>query len=220
MSEGLPLRPATAADVGAIRSLTREAYSKWVSVIGREPKPMTADYAEAVEKHCIDLLYFDGKLAAVIEMIPDAHHLLIENVAVSHAPGSSRRRRAPGSFLVPVRQRRRPSASSPYRRDWCCRSPAGLNRAPRRRHPFPPLRWRRAGRSCPACQWTDHEHVEPASHSILEHLVERWALIPTLGAADASVLVGLDDLPATVCGDPGECHALVLGGLAVRRTDP
>jgi hypothetical protein len=37
------LRQATAADAGAIRDLTREAYAKWVPLIGREPKPMTAD---------------------------------------------------------------------------------------------------------------------------------------------------------------------------------
>jgi GNAT superfamily N-acetyltransferase len=79
------LRPAAVEDAAAIRSLTREAYSKWVPVIGREPWPMTADYAEAVQKHRIDLLYLGGKLAALIEMIPEADHLLIENVAVSPA---------------------------------------------------------------------------------------------------------------------------------------
>ncbi len=46
---------------------------------------MTADYAEAVNKHRIDLLYLDGTLAALIEMIPETDHLLIENVAVSPA---------------------------------------------------------------------------------------------------------------------------------------
>lgn len=46
---------------------------------------MTADYAEAVKNHRIDLLYLDGKLAALIEMIPKADYLLIENVAVSPA---------------------------------------------------------------------------------------------------------------------------------------
>lgn len=81
----LSLLPATAEDAGAIRSLTREAYRKWVPVIGREPKPMTADYAEAVNKHRIDLLYLDGRLAALIETISEADHLLIENVAVSPA---------------------------------------------------------------------------------------------------------------------------------------
>ncbi len=83
MSELLSLLPAIAEDADAIRSLTREAYSKWVPVIGREPKPMTADYVEAVKNHRIDLLYLDGKLVALIEMILEADHLLIENVAVS-----------------------------------------------------------------------------------------------------------------------------------------
>ena len=84
-NQPLSLRPATAADVEAIRALTRQAYAKWVPKIGREPKPMTADHAQAVAKHRIDLLYLDGKLAALIEMIPHADHLLIENVAVSPA---------------------------------------------------------------------------------------------------------------------------------------
>ena len=83
VGEALSLLPATAPDADAIRSLTREAYAKWVPVIGREPKPMTADYAEAVQQHRIDLLYLNEKLAALIEMIPQTDHLLIENVAVS-----------------------------------------------------------------------------------------------------------------------------------------
>jgi GNAT superfamily N-acetyltransferase len=77
------LRPGTADDADAIRALTREAYARWVPIIGREPMPMTADYHEAVRRHRIDLLHIDGKLVALIEMIPEADHLLIENVAVS-----------------------------------------------------------------------------------------------------------------------------------------
>ncbi len=79
----ISLRPATVEDAGAIRALTREAYAKWVPVIGREPLPMTADYDAAVRHHRIDLLHVDGRLAAVIEMIPGADHLFIENVAVA-----------------------------------------------------------------------------------------------------------------------------------------
>ncbi len=85
MSEALVLRPAVAEDADAIRALTQEAYSKWVPVIGREPKPMQADYAEAVRNHRIDLLYLEGRLAALIETVPEADHLLIENVAVAPA---------------------------------------------------------------------------------------------------------------------------------------
>jgi ribosomal protein S18 acetylase RimI-like enzyme len=85
VSEAFALRPAAAEDAPAVRALTRAAYAKWLPVIGREPKPMTADYEAAVRNHRIDLLYVDGELAALIEMIPQADHLLIENVAVAPA---------------------------------------------------------------------------------------------------------------------------------------
>jgi ribosomal protein S18 acetylase RimI-like enzyme len=85
MSDAGELRRAVTSDAPAIRALTREAYAKWVPLIGREPKPMTADYAEAVRHHRIDLLHLDGVLAALIETIAEADHLLIENVAVAPA---------------------------------------------------------------------------------------------------------------------------------------
>ncbi|HLJ22012.1 MAG TPA: GNAT family N-acetyltransferase, partial [Stellaceae bacterium] len=83
MSGRLELRRAGAADAAAVRDLTREAYAKWVPLIGREPKPMTADYTKAVRRHVIDMIYVDGELAGLIEIIPESDHLLIENLAVS-----------------------------------------------------------------------------------------------------------------------------------------
>jgi ribosomal protein S18 acetylase RimI-like enzyme len=74
-----------ATDAAAIRELTRAAYAKWVPLIGREPKPMTADYDAAVHKHRFDLLYVDGTLAALLETIRETDHLLVENVAVAPA---------------------------------------------------------------------------------------------------------------------------------------
>ena len=76
------LRQALPADAAAIRSLTRAAYAKWVPLIGREPKPMGADYEAAVCAHRFDLLYRDGNLAALVETIVEPDHLLIENLAV------------------------------------------------------------------------------------------------------------------------------------------
>ena len=81
--EGEEVRQAVAADAPAIRELTRAAYAKWVPLIGREPKPMTADYDDAVARHRFDLLYVEGTLAALIETIREPNHLLVENVAVS-----------------------------------------------------------------------------------------------------------------------------------------
>ena len=89
MGETIELRRAVAEDAAAVRTLTRQAYTKWVPLIGREPKPMQADYVEALRKHRIDLAYLGGDLAALIETIAEVDHLLVENVAV--APAFQRR---------------------------------------------------------------------------------------------------------------------------------
>ena len=65
-----------------MREITRAAYAKWVAAIGREPKPMTANYEQAVTEHVIELLEEDGQPIALIEVIPGPSHLLIENIAV------------------------------------------------------------------------------------------------------------------------------------------
>lgn len=93
MSEGDAMRQAVEADVPAITALTRAAYAKWVPVIGREPMPMTANYADAVRQHRFDLIERSGQLAALLETIAAEDHLLIENVAVSpghQGPGLGR----------------------------------------------------------------------------------------------------------------------------------
>jgi ribosomal protein S18 acetylase RimI-like enzyme len=79
------LRRAAAEDVAAVRALTRQAYAKWVPLIGREPRPMQADYDRAVREHRIDLALLGDALAGLIETIARPDHLLIENVAVAPA---------------------------------------------------------------------------------------------------------------------------------------
>jgi N-acetylglutamate synthase-like GNAT family acetyltransferase len=76
------IRRATPADATTIRDLTRLAYAKWVPLIGREPRPMTVNYDRAVIDHVIDLYEIDGKVVALVEVVPQAQHLLIENIAV------------------------------------------------------------------------------------------------------------------------------------------
>ncbi|PXA96236.1 GNAT family N-acetyltransferase [Nostoc sp. 3335mG] len=75
-------RTATADDVPAIRSLVRQAYARWVPAIGREPRPMLVDYAEAIRDFRFDLLTIDGRLAGLLQTCPCADHLWIENLAV------------------------------------------------------------------------------------------------------------------------------------------
>lgn len=81
----IELRQAEPGDAAAIRDLTRAAYAKWVPLIGREPKPMGADYEAAVLSHRFDLLHVDGVLAGLIETVDEDGQLLIENVAVAPA---------------------------------------------------------------------------------------------------------------------------------------
>jgi N-acetylglutamate synthase-like GNAT family acetyltransferase len=76
------MRRATLADAAAVRDLTRAAYGKWIPLIGREPKPMTANYERAVVDHIIDLYEENGLPVALIEVIPQSSCLLIENIAV------------------------------------------------------------------------------------------------------------------------------------------
>ncbi len=85
MAGAFDLRLGVMSDEDAIRALTREAYAKWVPVIGREPKPMTADYAKALRENRFDLLFVDGQLAALVETIAEDDCLLIENLAVGPA---------------------------------------------------------------------------------------------------------------------------------------
>ncbi len=86
MSNETPtLRLAVASDAASVRALTRAAYAQWVPRIGREPKPMGADYDAAVARHRIDLAYLGDELAALIETIPGTGYLLVENVAVAPA---------------------------------------------------------------------------------------------------------------------------------------
>ncbi len=79
------IRRAIPTDAPAIRSLTRDAYAKWVPLIGREPWPMIADYDVAVRNPLIDLLMVDGDLVALVEMIARPDCLMVENLAVAPA---------------------------------------------------------------------------------------------------------------------------------------
>ncbi len=79
----ISFRRAGKDDAEAVRQLTRGVYAKWVSIIGREPMPMKADYEKAVADHWVDLLEQDGTLVGLVEMIPKADNLYIENIAVA-----------------------------------------------------------------------------------------------------------------------------------------
>lgn len=82
MNELRKLRRATLADASIVHEITRKAYSKWISVINREPGPMQVDYQKAILEHLIELYEDHETVHGLVELVPKDGHLLIENIAV------------------------------------------------------------------------------------------------------------------------------------------
>jgi ribosomal protein S18 acetylase RimI-like enzyme len=78
----LDIREAQPDDVVGIIALVRAAYAPYVARIGREPAPMQADYAALVDQGVVYVLPGDGRLRAVLVMMPEGDHLFVENIAV------------------------------------------------------------------------------------------------------------------------------------------
>ncbi|MFG2042020.1 GNAT family N-acetyltransferase [Dactylosporangium sp. NPDC048998] len=76
---------ATPADLAAVRRLVAEAYTVYVPRIGREPAPMTADYAALIDRGRVWVTRTADRegLLGVLVLIPFADHLLLDTVAVA-----------------------------------------------------------------------------------------------------------------------------------------
>src|SRR5262249_34949310 len=65
-----------------------------------------------------------------------------------------------------------------------------------------------------------HDDIELAPASILQHLVEAGTLVAALGAADASILIARNHLPAPPLRNGLQLAPLVLHGLILVGADP
>lgn len=72
---------ATAADAYNIERLTRAAYAKWVPVIGREPLPMTFQYAEILARDPVELAMDNAAIVGLVHLTHRDGYMLIENLA-------------------------------------------------------------------------------------------------------------------------------------------
>ena len=80
------LRRATAADAEKLTALVRAAYARYVPVIGREPLPMTADWARLLCEQEIWILEGSaGEAVASLALDVQADHVLVWSVAVAPA---------------------------------------------------------------------------------------------------------------------------------------
>jgi ribosomal protein S18 acetylase RimI-like enzyme len=85
----LTVRPAREPDAAVLATVAAEAYRRYVPRIGREPAPMTADYAQAVRTGLTWVAEADGDIVGLLVLVVHPDHLLLENVAV--LPSAQRR---------------------------------------------------------------------------------------------------------------------------------
>jgi len=92
------VRRAGEGDVAGLAKVAAEAYRDYVPRIGREPAPMTADYAQAVRSGLTWVAEADGEIVGLLVLVARPDHLLLENVAVL----PSAQRRGVGARLLAV----------------------------------------------------------------------------------------------------------------------
>jgi len=76
------LRPATPADVPALKQLVDHAYRHYVARIGRPPGPMTWDYSEFIRDWDVTVAEQDGAIVGLLGIGPTDEGFAVENVAV------------------------------------------------------------------------------------------------------------------------------------------
>lgn len=81
-SDAPRIRVAGVADVAAIRAIARAAYAKYVPRIGREPAPMTEDYAAAVAMRHAVVAEVAGRVCGYMVAWPEGGAYFIESLGV------------------------------------------------------------------------------------------------------------------------------------------
>src|SRR5437764_13204099 len=77
------IRRARAEDRAAIEAIVREAYSIYIARIGKPPGPMLDDYAALIADNMVSVLEeADGRIAAIIVLLPKPDHLPPDNIAI------------------------------------------------------------------------------------------------------------------------------------------
>ena len=79
------IRRAVPDDVTAVKAVVEAAYALYVPRIGREPAPMTADYAGLVAADDVWVGETDGHVVGVLVIRASGDALELENVAVDPA---------------------------------------------------------------------------------------------------------------------------------------
>lgn len=76
------IRAATIGDIAKIRGIARVAYNKYVSRLGSEPAPMTADYHADVTASRAVVIQIGERLCGYMVSWPEQDAYFIENIGV------------------------------------------------------------------------------------------------------------------------------------------
>ena len=77
------IRCARPADRAAIERIVRAGYGLYVERIGKPPGPMLDDYTALISDGRVSVLEeADRTMAAIIVLLPEPDHLLLDNIAV------------------------------------------------------------------------------------------------------------------------------------------
>lgn len=76
-------RPAILADRQAIEEIVRQAYSPYISRIGRQPGPMSDDYEVLIGDGRVYVVELEGAIQGLLVLIPEQDAMLLDNVAVA-----------------------------------------------------------------------------------------------------------------------------------------
>lgn len=79
----MQIRPADATDLPAVQRIVNDAYTKYIARIGKPPGPMNDDYAALIRAHQVWVI--GAPIVGAIVLLPEADHLLLDNVAVDPA---------------------------------------------------------------------------------------------------------------------------------------
>ncbi|HEV2187561.1 MAG TPA: GNAT family N-acetyltransferase [Stellaceae bacterium] len=88
------IRAARPADREAVAAIVRDAYSVYLDRMGKPPGPMLDDYVTLINDGAVSVLEEDGEIRAIVVLLPQSDHLLLDNVAVrpeSQGTGLGRR---------------------------------------------------------------------------------------------------------------------------------
>lgn len=76
------VRPARAGDAQGISACVDAAYRHYVARIGRTPRPMLEDYADAIHRHQVHVAELDGRLVGALVLAVTGEGFLLEMIAV------------------------------------------------------------------------------------------------------------------------------------------